>query len=76
MNQEVRTGERKLGAGETDSKAYTNGKDHKRGGGCTQTRGEQEGGSAHTNQEVSEKGVQGLPLGNTSHSPHLFLVLF
>ena len=57
MNQEVRASKHKLGAGETDSKAYTNRKDHKRGGGCTQTRGEREGGSAHMNQEVSERGV-------------------
>ena len=57
MNQEVRASKRKLGAGETDSKAYTNRKDHKRGGRCTRNRGEQEGGSAHTNQEVSERGV-------------------
>ena len=35
MNQEARASECKLGAGETDSKAYTNGKDHKRGGRCT-----------------------------------------
>ena len=47
------------------------------GGLCTQTGGKQEAGPVHTNQEASERGVQGfLPSGNTLHSPHLFLVLF
>ena len=40
MNQEVRTSKCKLGAGETDSKAYTNRKDHERGDRCMQTRDE------------------------------------
>ena len=35
MDQEARAGEHKLGAGETDSKAFTDGKDHERGGRCT-----------------------------------------
>ena len=39
--------------------------------------GVREGGLVHTNQEASERVVQGfLPLGNTLHSPHLFLVFF